>query len=228
MWLLVTLVVFIFARWLARKIKHPFANPLLISVSIIITTLVLFNVTFDVYYADNLWVSYLLQPAVVALAYPLYEQLPQIKSNWRIIVFSCIFGSVMSMVSSATIAVILHADLPLVAAILTKSVTTPIAMEVSSHLGGEPAIAAILVLVVGLFGAIFAYPIYQVFNITHPLAKGLTMGNISHALGTATCAEKDPRDAAFSSLALVLCGVITSVLAPFFYAYSNWLFPFFN
>ncbi|MHA2937373.1 LrgB family protein [Vibrio sp. RC27] len=224
MWLLISLVIFIFARWLAKKAKHPLANPLLISVSLIIAILVALDVSYEDYYNDNLWVSYLLQPAVVALAYPLYEQLPQIKANWRIILFSCGFGSVMSMVTSATIAVILNADMPLVASILTKSVTTPIAMEVSAHFGGEPAIAAILVLVVGLFGAIFAYPIYKLLNITHPIARGLTMGNVSHALGTATCAEKDSRDAAFSSLALVLCGVITSVLAPFFYAYANWLY----
>lgn len=224
MWLMITFLVFLMARKLATKLRHPLVNPLLISVAVLIAILLSSNVSYQTYYSDNLWVSYLLQPAVVALAIPLYEQLPQIKLNWRIIIFSCLFGSIMSMVSSATIAVILNADLPLVAAILTKSVTTPIAMEVSSHLGGEPAIAAILVLLVGLFGAIFAYPIYQVLNITHPLAKGLTMGNISHALGTATCAEKDPRDAAFSSLALVLCGVITSILAPFFYAYANWLF----
>lgn len=228
MWLFVTLIAFIFARWFAKKIKHPLVNPLIISVSIIISLLVFFNVSFDDYYVDNLWISYLLQPAVVALAYPLYEQLPQIKANWRIIIFSCIFGSMMSMFTSASIAVILHADLPLVAAILAKSVTTPIAMEVSSQLGGEPAIAAILVLLVGLFGSIFAYPIFKILNVTHPLAKGLTMGNVAHALGTATCAEKDSRDAAFSSLALVLCGVITSILAPFFYAYASWLFPLFN
>lgn len=96
-------------------------------------------------------------------------------------------------------------------------------MEVSSHLGGEPAIAAILVLLVGLFGAILAYPIYNWLNITHPIAKGLTMGTVSHALGTATCAEKDAQDAAFSSLALVVCGVITSVLAPSFFALAIWL-----
>ncbi len=223
MWFVISVAVFIFARWLARTVKNPLVNPLLISVAILIATLLLFNVSFDTYYADNQWVSYLLQPAVVALAYPLYEQLPQIRANWKVIISACLFGSAMSMFTAGTIAVILHADQPLLAAILTKSVTTPIAMEVSSHLGGVPAIAAIMVLLVGLFGAIFAYPVYKWLNITHPVAKGLTMGTISHALGTATCAEKEPKDAAFSSLALVLCGVITSILAPYTYAYVVWL-----
>jgi predicted murein hydrolase (TIGR00659 family) len=223
MWLPVTVIVFFIARFIAIKAKNPIFNPLLLSIAILIPLLLALNVPFDTYYADNEWISYLLQPAVVALAYPLYEQLPQIRQNWRIIALACGVGSIASMFTASIIAVLLGADMELIASLLGKSVTTPIAMEVSSHLGGEPAIAAILVLLVGLFGAILAYPIYQLLGVTHPIAKGLTMGTVSHALGTATSAEKDPRDAAFSSLALVICGVITSVLAPSMFAFSIWL-----
>ncbi|ABQ22045.1 LrgB family protein [Vibrio cholerae] len=223
MWLIITLGVFFVARWVAQKCNTPLANPLLISIGILIPLLTYLKVPFETYYADNQWLSYLLQPAVVALAYPLYEQLPQIRANWRIIALACGVGSVMSMITASLIAVSMGADLELIAALMGKSVTTPIAMEVARQLGGEPAIAAILVLLVGLFGAILAYPIYKLLNITHPIAKGLTMGTVSHALGTATCAEKDPRDAAFSSLALVVCGVITSVLAPSLFAFALWL-----
>jgi putative effector of murein hydrolase len=92
---------------------------------------------------------------------------------------ACGVGSIMSMLTASMIAVSMQVDLELIASLLGKSVTTPIAMEVSSHLGGEPAIAAILVLIVGLFGAMFAYPIYNLLNITHPIAKGLTMGTVS-------------------------------------------------
>lgn len=223
MWLIVTVVVFFFARWLSRKCNTPLMNPLLISIGILIPLLIFCKIPFETYYADNQWISFLLQPAVVALAYPLYEQLPQIRANWRIIMLACGVGSVMSMFTASVIAVYMQADMSLIASLLGKSVTTPIAMEVSRNLGGEPAIAAILVLIVGLFGAILAYPIYNLLNITHPIAKGLTMGTVSHALGTATCAEKDGEDAAFSSLALVLCGVLTSVLAPMFFAFAVWL-----
>lgn len=223
MWLLVTIVVFLSARWLCQKISSPFMNPLLISLAVMIPLLTHLKVPFETYYNDNEWINFLLQPAVVALAYPLYEQLPQIRANWRIIMLACGVGSVMSMLTATVIASYMQTDLSLIASLLGKSVTTPIAMEVSSHLGGEPAIAAILVLLVGLFGAILAYPIYNLLNITHPIAKGLTMGTVSHALGTATCAEKDAQDAAFSSLALVVCGVITSILAPSFFALAVWL-----
>lgn len=223
MWLLITIVVFFASRWLCKQFKSPFMNPLLISLGVLIPILTYYKVPFETYYSDNTWINYLLQPAVVALAFPLYEQLPQIRANWRIIMLACGVGSVMSMLSASMIAVYMQADLSLIASLLGKSVTTPIAMEVSSHLGGEPAIAAILVLIVGLFGAIMAYPIYNVLNITHPIARGLTMGTVSHALGTATCAEKDPQDAAFSSLALVVCGVITSILAPSFFSLALWI-----
>ncbi|MGF1721051.1 CidB/LrgB family autolysis modulator [Vibrio kyushuensis] len=223
MWLPITVIVFLFARFVSQKLNNPLLNPLMISIAILIPTLIWLKVPYEQYYADNRWINYLLQPAVVALAYPLYEQLPQIRANWRIIMLACGVGSIMSMFTSTIIAVFMQTELTLIASLLGKSVTTPIAMEVSSSLGGEPAIAAIFVLLVGLFGAMFAYPIYNLLNITHPIAKGLTMGTVSHALGTATCAEKDAKDAAFSSLALVICGVITSILAPSFFAFAVWL-----
>lgn len=223
MWVVLTFVVFFAVRALAQKLKHPLANPLLLSILIIIPFLMALDVPYETYYAQNDWMTFLLQPAVVALAYPLYEQWPQVKSNWQIILLACGVGSFLSMFTAGTIAVVLHAEPHLVASLLGKSVTTPIAMEVAKGLGGEPAIAAILVLIVGVFGAVCAYPIFDMLKIKHPIARGLTMGTVSHALGTATCAEKNPQDAAFSSLALVMCGIITSILAPFMYAYCQFL-----
>ncbi len=223
MWMLTTIAVFLAARWVCLKCNTPLMNPLLVSLAVMIPLLTYFKVPYETYYQSNEWINYLLQPAVVALAYPLYEQLPQIRANWRVIALACGVGSILSMFTSSMIAVAMGVDEALIASLLGKSVTTPIAMEVSSHLGGEPAIAAILVLLVGLFGAIVAYPVYSILNITHPIAKGLTMGTVSHALGTATCAEKSSEDAAFSSLALVVCGVITSILAPSFFAFAVWL-----
>ena len=223
MWLLLTFVVLFAVRWFANKVNNPLANPLLLSIIIIIPILMALDVPYEVYYAQNDWMTFLLQPAVVALAYPLYEQLPQIRQNWKIIFLACGVGSAMSMLTAGLIAVALHTDPTLVASFMGKSVTTPIAMEVGKSLGGEPAIAAILVLIVGVFGSVFAYPIYSFLGVTHPIAKGLTMGTVSHALGTATCAEKDAEDAAFSSLALVTCGIITSILAPLFFAFCLWV-----
>ncbi|WP_194089189.1 LrgB family protein [Vibrio hibernica] len=223
MWLLLTFVVFFSVRWFTSKVNSPLANPLLLSIIIIIPALMALDVPYKIYYAQNDWMTYLLQPAVVALAYPLYEQLPQIRQNWKIILLACGVGSCMSMLSAGLISVSLHTDPTLVASLMGKSVTTPIAMEIAKSLGGEPAIAAILVLIVGVFGSVFAYPIYTFLGVTHPIARGLTMGTVSHALGTATCAAKNSEDAAFSSLALVCCGIITSILAPLFFTFCLWV-----
>ncbi|MCL9783428.1 CidB/LrgB family autolysis modulator [Vibrio sp. S4M6] len=218
MWFVVTVIAFLAARGLSHKVRSPFLNPLLVSVAVIIIILMSLNISFEQYYAENKFVTDLLQPAVVALAYPLYEQLPQIRKNWKIILLTCTIGSTMSMLSATIIAAYFQANPTLLASIVAKSVTTPIAMVISSHLGGEPAITAIFVLIVGLVGSIIAYPLYTLFNVTHPIARGLTMGTVSHALGTATAAEKTPNDAAYSSLALVICGIITSILAPTFFS----------
>ena len=218
MWVILTVIVFYSARWFAKRFPHPINNPLLLSVFIVIPILMFLQVPYETYYADNAFLSYLLQPAVVALAYPLYEQLPHIRENWKIILLACSVGSLFSMLSGAFLAVWMGADMQLVASILPKSVTTPIAMAISSQLEGEAAIAAILVLLAGLMGAICAYPIYNILGIKSSLARGLTMGNVSHALGTAQAAEVDSQDAAFSSLALVICGIITSLVAPLIYS----------
>ncbi|MDN3715145.1 CidB/LrgB family autolysis modulator [Vibrio breoganii] len=215
MWLLLSIVVYFIARFIAKKAHHPLANPLLISLAIIIPFLLLFKVPYQTYYQGNELIQHLLQPAVVALAYPLYEQLNEIRAKWKLILTTCIIGSLGAMLSSGLLAVLLGADSQLLASIMGKSVTTAIAMQVSAELGGEPAVAAILVLLAGLTGSLLAYPVYQLLKIKHPIAKGLTMGTVSHALGTATAFEHSQKDAAFSSLALVLCGVITSLLAPF-------------
>lgn len=218
MWLVITLCTFYAARWFSKKVPHPINNPILISLLVLIPLLLTLDVPYQQYAEQNQWLSYLLEPAVVALAYPLYEQLPVIRAKWRIILLTCTVGSVMSMFTGGLIALMLGADASLIASLLPKSVTTPIAMAVSEQLGGEASISAALVILAGLFGAIFAYPIYQCLGITSSLAKGLTMGTVSHALGTAKSTETHYQDGAFSSLALVVCGVITSLLAPLIFS----------
>ncbi|OBT12125.1 CidB/LrgB family autolysis modulator [Vibrio sp. UCD-FRSSP16_10] len=218
MWLLLSIVVFFVARMIAKKANNPLANPLLISIAIIIPFLLFLKVPYQTYYEGNQLIQHLLQPAVVALAYPLYEQLNEIRAKWKLILTTCVIGSVASMLTAGSLAVMLGADSPLLASMMGKSVTTAIAMQVSTELGGEPAVAAILVLLAGLTGSLLAYPIYNILKIKHPIARGLSVGTVSHALGTATAFEMNQKDAAFSSLALVLCGVITSLIAPFIMA----------
>lgn len=214
-WLIATLVVYYSARAIALKCKNPLVNPLLISLLVLIPLLIYLKVPYEHYFAQNKVINYLLGPAVVALAYPLYEQLEQIKAKWKTIFTVCLIGSSLSMFIGASIARLMGLNEILTASILPKSVTTPIAMAVSHQIGGIPAITAVMVIMAGLFGSVVGYPILKALRIRPSIAKGLTMGTVSHALGTAKAAEENFQEGAFSSLALVICGIFTSILAPF-------------
>ncbi len=204
-----TLIVFFAARKLAARYKFPLLNPLLVAMVVIIPFLMLTGISYDSYFKGSEVLNDLLQPAVVALAYPLYEQLHQIRARWKSIITICFIGSVVAMVMGAS---------PEIAAsILPKSVTTPIAMAVGGSIGGIPAISAVCVIFVGILGAVFGHTLLNAMRIRTKAARGLAMGTASHALGTARCAELDYQEGAFSSLALVLCGIITSLIAPFLF-----------
>ncbi|MCD9471069.1 CidB/LrgB family autolysis modulator [Photobacterium phosphoreum] len=213
-WLVATLVCFYSARYLAMQIKNPFFNPLLITLIVMILALKWLDVPYQTYFAQNEVINYLLGPAVVALAFPLYQQIGLIRSKWKTILTSCFVGSVLSMTFGTAIAFSMGADAQLAASILPKSITTPLAMAASQQIGGIPAITSAMVIIVGLFGAVLGYPIMKLFRVKHPLAKGLSIGTVSHALGTAKAVEENYQEGAFSSLALVICGIMTTLLAP--------------
>ncbi|EFO3380292.1 CidB/LrgB family autolysis modulator [Escherichia coli] len=212
-----TLIVFFAARKLAARYKFPLLNPLLVAMVVIIPFLMLTGISYDSYFKGSEVLNDLLQPAVVALAYPLYEQLHQIRARWKSIITICFIGSVVAMVTGTSVALLMGASPEIAASILPKSVTTPIAMAVGGSIGGIPAISAICVIFVGILGAVFGHTLLNAMRIRTKAARGLAMGTASHALGTARCAELDYQEGAFSSLALVLCGIITSLIAPFLF-----------
>jgi predicted murein hydrolase (TIGR00659 family) len=212
-----TLLVFFAARKLAKRLNMPLLNPLLVSLVVIIPILVLTKTPYQHYFQGSKILNDLLQPAVVALAFPLYEQLHQIRARWKSIITICFIGSLTAMVTGTTIALWMGASPEIAASILPKSVTTPIAMAVAQSIGGIPAISAVCVIFVGLLGAVFGHIILNKLRIPTKPSRGLAMGTASHALGTARCAELDFQEGAFSSLALVICGIITSLLAPFLF-----------
>ncbi|MFU0920522.1 CidB/LrgB family autolysis modulator [Kluyvera sichuanensis] len=212
-----TLVVFFAARKLAARFKMPLLNPLLVSMIVIIPFLLLTDIPYDHYFKGSEVLNDLLQPAVVALAYPLYEQLHQIRARWKSIITICFVGSAVAMITGTSVALMMGASPQIAASILPKSVTTPIAMAVSGSIGGIPAISAVCVIYVGILGAVFGHTLLNLMRITTKASRGLSMGTASHALGTARCAEMDYQEGAFSSLALVICGIMTSLIAPFLF-----------
>lgn len=212
-----TLVVFFAARKLAARFKMPLLNPLLVAMIVIIPILLVTGTPYDHYFQGSKVLNDLLQPAVVALAFPLYEQLHQIRARWKSIITICFVGSVVAMTSGTVIALLMGATPQIAASVLPKSVTTPIAMAVGGSIGGIPAISAVCVIFVGVLGAVFGHTLLNAMHIHTKSARGLAMGTASHALGTARCAELDYQEGAFGSLALVICGIITSLVAPFLF-----------
>ncbi|EPN1636957.1 CidB/LrgB family autolysis modulator [Cronobacter sakazakii] len=212
-----TLLVFFAARKLAVRLKSPLLNPLLVCMVVLIPFLMLSHIPYERYFQGSRILNDLLQPAVVALAFPLYEQLHQIRARWKSIITICFAGSVVAMVTGTSVALLMGASPEIAASVLPKSVTTPIAMAVGGSLGGIPAISAVCVIFVGILGAVFGHTLLNMMRIKTKSARGLAMGTASHALGTARCAELDYQEGAFSSLALVICGIITSLVAPFLF-----------
>jgi predicted murein hydrolase (TIGR00659 family) len=152
-----TMLVFFGARRVAAKVKISLLNPLLISMAIIIPLLLLMQMPYARYFQGSAILNQLLQPAVVALALPLYEQMHQIRARWKSIIGVCFIGSMTAMISGTAIALWMGATPQIAATIMPKSVTTPIAMAVSATLGGIPAISAICVLIAGVLGAVFGH-----------------------------------------------------------------------
>lgn len=212
-----TVVAYLLARKLAAKINISIINPLLVAMAIVIPILLLLHIPYTRYFEGSAFLNQLLQPAVVALALPLYEQMHQIRARWKTIISVCFIGSITAMVSGTAIALWMGATPEIAATIMPKSVTTPIAMAVSGSLHGIPAISAICVLIAGVLGAVFGHMLLNLFKVHSKSSRGLAIGNASHALGTARAAEIDYQEGAFSSLALVICGIITSLLAPFLF-----------
>ncbi|TKI05846.1 CidB/LrgB family autolysis modulator [Martelella alba] len=212
-----TLLVFFAARRLAARFHSPLLNPLLVSMVVLIPFLLATGIPYSRYFAGSRVLNDLLQPAVVALAFPLYEQLHQIRARWKSIIGICLVGSLTAMTTGTALALLMGATPDIAASVLPKSVTTPIAMAVSQSIGGIPAISAVCVIFVGILGAVLGHSLLNRLGITTKASRGLAMGTASHALGTARCAELDFQEGAFSSLALVICGIITSLLAPFLF-----------
>lgn len=220
---LLTIAAFWVALQINKRLKSVLLNTFILTLLLLISVLLLAKIPYDDYMAGNAPLNNLLGLSVVALALPLYEQLRQIAAYWKIILLITTIASVFSMATGALLALWLGANPEIVATVLSKSVTTPIAMAISQNVGGVPAVAAVGVVVAGLQGSIFGYVLLKKLRLKHSEAIGLSIGSVSHALGTVSCMEVDSKAGSFSSIALVLCGIISSILAPLVFKLIYWM-----
>lgn len=199
-----------------RKWKLAILNPLLISIILVIGFLVLFHVDYDSYNNSAQYLSYLLTPATVCLAIPLYLQLDLLKKNIGAILIGVFSGVLASLGSVLAMTVLFGLDHKQYVTMLPKSITTAIGMGVSEELGGYVTITVAVIIITGVIGNMSAEFICKMFRIKSPISRGLAIGTASHAVGTARAMELGEVEGAMSSLAIVVCGLCTVVGASIF------------
>lgn len=210
-----TFLAFFLAQKIQKKVGSIILNPILLAILFIILFLTVFRIDYSYYHRGSQLINFFLKVAVVALGVPLYEQLEKIKKQAVHILVSQLVGCVAGVVSVVLIAKAMGASKEVIFSLAPKSVTTPIAIEISRTIGGIPALTASVVVVVGIFGAIFGYQIMRLVRVKNPMSQGLSMGTAAHAVGTSKSMEISPAYGAMSSLGLIINGIFTAILAPY-------------
>ena len=210
-----TFVVYVAARILQKRTGVSMLNPILITTIVLIAFLMSAGIDYDTYSQGGSYIEFWLKPAVVALGVPLYRQLEAIKKQLLPILVAELAGCVAGIVSVVLVAELLGATKDVVLSLAAKSVTTPIAMEVTAAVGGIPSLTAAVVVCTGIFGGMAGFRMMKMSRVKSPIARGLSMGTAAHAVGTSVAMETGYRYGAFSSLGLTINGLLTALLTPF-------------
>ena len=215
--LIITIVLYKLAE---RLKKIPFLSklpPLLFAGLGIIFILKLFNIEYETYHESASYLTFLLIPATISLGYPLYKNIHLLVKYKRVIYTAFIFATICAIITTYITAKLCHTDLNIIASVLPKSVTAPIAVEISKSLGGIPELTACIVMLTGVFGAILGHKILEFIKVKNDIAIGLSIGAASHVLGTSSCIEKGKeKQIVMATLALIFVGILTAILIPIF------------
>ena len=212
----ISLASYTFGVWLKKRTGWALANPLLISIALVITTLCLTGVSYESYAKGANIISYLLTPATICLAVPLYQQVELLKKNWKAVLSGIGAGVLSSLVCVLLLALLFHFSHEAYVTFLPKSITTAIGIGVSEELGGYVSVTVVSIIITGVLGNIFAEKFLKLLRINEPIAKGIAIGTASHAVGTAKAMEMGAVEGAMSSLSIVVSGVLTVIGASLF------------
>lgn len=201
---------------LKKKWKFALLNPLLIAIAVIIVILVAFHIDYETYNEGAKYLSYLLTPATVCLAIPLYEQVELLKKNWKAILTGIVSGVLTSALCILALSVVFGLEHEMYVTLLPKSITTAIGMGVSEELGGVVTITVAVIIITGVLGNVMADIVYKIFRVEEPVAKGIGIGTSSHAIGTTKAMEIGEIEGAMSSLSIAVAGILTVIAASFF------------
>jgi predicted murein hydrolase (TIGR00659 family) len=219
--LTITLLAYQGAFWLYRRSGgHPLANPVLIAVALLVAFLTLTGTRYETYFAGAQFVHFLLGPATVALAIPLYAQFRRVRSMLVPVLTGLVAGSLTAIVSAVLVGRWLGASASTQLSLAPKSVTTPIAMGIAERIGGIPSLTAVLVIVTGILGAVGARYVFDAIRVRDPAIRGFAIGVASHGIGTARAFQVNEQSGAFAALAMGLNGALTALLVPWL---ARWL-----
>ena len=209
-----TLGAFALGTWINKKTGQALCNPLLLGSIFVIVFLSLLQIPFGAYRESVSFLNYLLLPATVSLAVPLYEQWLPMKKNAKAVLCGILAGSLTSMISVIALSWILRLDPVLSASLMPKSVTSAIGAEVAEELGGIGSLAGALIILTGIVGNLSAAALCRICKLRDPIARGVAIGTGSHAVGTARALQMGRIEGAVSSLSIAVAGVLTAALCP--------------
>ena len=212
----ISIVSYGIGLFLKKKLKWGILNPLLVSILFVVGFLILFDIDYDMYNQTAKYLSYLLTPATVALAIPLYQKITLLKKNGLAVFLGILSGVLSSLLSVLAMAWLFGLSHREYVTLLPKSITTAIGMGVSDELGGITTITVAVIIVTGVLGNVIGQSVCKLFKIYEPIAVGLALGTSSHAIGTAKALELGEVEGAMSSLSIVVSGLITVVGASVF------------
>lgn len=214
--ILISILAFEAGLIIYRKTKKAIFNPLLIGIILVITILLQFDISIEHYNQGGSYILFLLGPATVILAVPLYRQIDLLKKNLVPILVGITVGCVSAITSVWFLAKLFNLEELVSISMIPKSVTTPIGMEISRQIGGEPSVTVALIVVTGILGAVMGPFVCKLFRIKDEVAVGVSLGTASHAVGTSKAIELGETQGAMSGLSIGVAGLITVFLAPLF------------
>lgn len=210
-----TILIYLGAVKLQRRWPQPLFNPVLLTLISLVSLLLASGISYGDYDEYNHYLTNLLQPAVVALGVPLYQQLHLIRQELPRIAIVVLISVIVAITSSVLLALLIDMTPDIASSLAPKSVTTPIAILIVQKIGGHAALAAIAVIVTGLVGSVIGLSWMRLSGIHSPKAQGIAMGTACHALGTARISEEGAQQGAYSAFAMVLSATFSALLAPF-------------
>ncbi|MER2622950.1 MAG: LrgB family protein [Accumulibacter sp.] len=215
--LTVTMLAYQAAWWVHRRSgSSPLANPVMIAVAALVALLAISGTSYQTYFDGAQFVHFLLGPATVALAVPLYTQFRRVRAMMLPVIAGLLVGSFTAAVSAVLVARLFGASLVTQLSLAPKSVTTPIAMGVAERIGGIPSLTAVLVISTGILGAVLGRYLFDALRIDDAAIRGFATGVTAHGIGTARAFQESEQAGAFAALAMGMNGLVTALLLPMF------------